>query len=189
MSELWPHHVSSAHPNFITWVSVSSALSGADWKWKGFSTKVFKAALASKGSKMMTLKQASKEIILFLSVFYHWKKQQKTSKQVFKLIILLCRKIPRFWQIEIVSNFLISNTAENWEMQTFPMKKLSIFFSKSFKSHLLTHTHKKKNATIALFMENTHHLVCILKGDDSNEEATGHSNSSAGFMQKWEICG
>lgn len=38
-------------------------------------------------------------------------------------------------------------------------------------------------------MKSSHHLDCVLKGDDSNEEATGHSDSSAGFMQKWEICG
>lgn len=128
---------------------------GADWKWKGFSTKVFKADLASNSSKMMILKQTSKKNILFLSAFCHWKKHQKTSKQVFKTykIIILCRKIPRFWQIEIVSNFLISMTAENWEMQTFPIKKLSIFYSKSFKSYLLAQTHTKKGCNNSSFHE------------------------------------
>jgi len=70
--------------------------------------------------------------------------------------------------------------AENQEMQTFSIKKLSIFFPKSLKPHLLT----KKDTTIALFIRNSHHLFRVLKGDDSNEEATGHSNSSTGFMQK-----
>lgn len=57
---------------------------------------------------------------------------------------------------------------------------MSIFFPKLLKPHLLS----KKDTTIALFIKNRHHLFHVLKGDDSNEEATGHSNSSTGFMQK-----